>query len=155
VAGTRTNRTLLRALVWAVLFAFALLLTYRFLATVTTVALSLVTGVLLAVVLSGPVELLHRHKIPRPLALALIVAGILGLLGVGGLLLLPTLSEEASRFASSLPRALSDVGGRVRQLAQRFGVPIAKGSFSSSSLGERYARRWVVPWTSSAARPPC
>lgn len=132
--GTLTSRSLLRALLYAALLVFALFLAFRFVSAVATVALSLAAGFLLAVALSGPVEALHRRKVPRSLALALFILGALALLGLAGLLLLPTLSEQVSRFASALPGALSDLRGWVEGLASRLGVPIPKGDPSPSSL---------------------
>ena len=90
-------------------FAFALFLAYRFLATVSTLALSLAAVALLAVAASGPIEALTRRKVPRSLAVALVFLGGATLLLVGGLLLLPTLQEQVSAFVSSLPGALSQL----------------------------------------------
>jgi predicted PurR-regulated permease PerM len=120
---TLTNRGLLRA----VFVAFVLFLVYRFLATVAATVLLLGTALLVAVALSAPVEVLHRRKVPRPAAVALIVAVILIVLGVGSYLFLPTLAEQASQLTSSLPRALSQLGARARGLARELGVNIAGG----------------------------
>lgn len=118
-----TNRGLLRA----VFVAFALFLVYRFLATVAATVLLLGTGVLVAVALSAPVEALHRRKVPRPAAVALIVGGLLIALAVGGYLLLSTLTEQASQLVSSLPRALSQLVERARGFARELGFDIATG----------------------------
>src|SRR5918992_5182245 len=106
-----TNRGLLQA----VLVAFALFLVYRFLATVAATVLLLATGLLLAVALSAPVEALHRRKVPRPAAVALMVVIVLAVLGTGGYLLLPVLAEQASQLASSLPDALGQLVERARE----------------------------------------
>ena len=81
--SSSTSRNLLRTLLYAVLVAFSLFLTYRFLATIVTIALTLCVGLLLAVALSGPVEALHRRKVPRAAATALVflMAGVLFLGG--------------------------------------------------------------------------
>jgi predicted PurR-regulated permease PerM len=97
---TLTNRGLMRA----VFVAFILFLVYRFLVTVAATVLLLGTGVLVDVALSAPVEVLHRRKVPRPAAVALIVGGVLIFLGVGGYLLLSTLPEKASQLVTSLVR---------------------------------------------------
>ena len=96
---------------YAILLAFSLFLAYRFLATVATIALTIAVGMLLSVALSGPVEALHRRKVPRVLATASIFLVVGALLGLGGYLLLPVLAEQAYQFASSLPGALSQLGG--------------------------------------------
>jgi predicted PurR-regulated permease PerM len=120
---TLTNRGLLRA----VFVAFVLFLVYRFLATVAATVLLLGTGLLVAAALSAPVEVLHRRKVPRPAAVALIVGVIFIVLVVGGYLLLSTLTEQASQLLSSLPRALSQLVERARGLARELGVNIAGG----------------------------
>lgn len=114
------------------LLAAALILTYRFLATVTSVALLLATGLLLTVILSAPVEALHRRKIPRPAAV-LIVGGVaLFALVLGGYLLLPSIVEQVSQLVSSLPDAFSRLVGRVRGLARNLGVELGGGLGSLS-----------------------
>jgi hypothetical protein len=120
---TLTNRGLLRA----VILAFVLLLVYRFLAMVAATVLLLGTGLLVVAELSAPVEVLHRRKVPSPVAVALIVGVGFIVLVVGGYLLLSTLTEQASQLISSLPKALSQLGERARGLARELGVNIAGG----------------------------
>src|ERR687895_94598 len=104
--GRLASRDLLR--VGAVLFG--LFLVWRFLAEIAATALLLATGLLLAIALSGPVETLHRHKVPRPVASVLIALAAAILLGLGGYLLLPVLTEQASQLASAVPGAVSQLG---------------------------------------------
>lgn len=130
-----TNRGLLRA----VLLAFALFLAYRFLAGLTTILLLLAAALLLAVILSAPVEALHRRKLSRPLATGLIVLGVLGILGLAGLLLFPVLAQQASQVVSEMPRALSQLDERVRNLAQSYGLQVGSGGGSSLSSLSSYA----------------
>ncbi len=59
------------------LILLGFLLAWRFLSGIVTVVLVLLMGLLLAVALSGPVEALHRRKVPRPLATRLVCAGAL------------------------------------------------------------------------------
>ncbi len=106
------------------MLAFVLFLVYRFLAAVVVTALLLATGLLLAVALSAPVEALHRHKVPRTVAVAMIAAGILAALGLGAYLLLPVLTEQASQLASVLPRALSQLIERAQSLAHDLGIKV-------------------------------
>ncbi|MDP8939016.1 MAG: AI-2E family transporter [Actinomycetota bacterium] len=133
-----TNRGLLRA----ALVIFALFLTYRFITTVAAVALLLATGLLLAVALSAPVEALYRRKVPRPVAVALIVVLALAALGLAGLFLYPILAKQASQLAASLPDAFSQIMDRARALANRFGINVGGGSngVSAQTLA-RVARR--------------
>ncbi len=138
MGGTLTNRGLLRA----VLVAFALVVAYRFVAAVAAIVLLLATGLLLAVALSAPVEALHRRKVPRPVAVLLIVAIVLALLGLGGYLLFPVLAKQASQLASSLPDSLGQLVERARELARRFRIKVSGGGggISPSTLASA-ARR--------------
>lgn len=134
-----TNRGLLRA----VLVAFALLLSYRFLAVVTTTFLLLAAALLLAVILSAPVEALHRRGLSRSAATGLLVLVVLVVLGLGAYFLLPTLARQASQVVSGLPGALTQLLEQARALAQSYGFQIGGGgggSFISqavSSIGRR------------------
>src|SRR5918998_2816262 len=101
--GRLASRDLLR--VGAVLFG--LFLVWRFLAEIAATALLLATGLLLAIALSGPVETLHRHKVPRPVASGLIALAAAILLGLGGFLLLPVLGDPTQQFISPPPSAFS------------------------------------------------
>jgi predicted PurR-regulated permease PerM len=82
------------------------------------------------VALSGPVEWLHRHKVPRAAASVLILLGILTALLLSGYLFLPTLVEQTSQVASALPSAFS----HLDSLADRTGVPVGLDSPSSSTV---------------------
>ncbi len=72
--GTFSERGLLRTLVRASLVLLAAFLVWRFFAGIATVLLLLLVGVLMAVVLSAPVEALHRRKVPRPVSVGGMVA---------------------------------------------------------------------------------
>ena len=122
-----TDRGLARALLRAVLVAFALFLVYRSLAAVATTALLLATGLLLAVALSAPVEALHRRKVPRTVSVALIFLAGVSVLGATGYLLFPVLATQASQLASALPGALSQLAERSLSLARELGLNIGGG----------------------------
>ncbi len=128
------NRGLLRTLSYAILLAFSLFLAYRFLATIATIALTIMVGLLLAVAISEPVEALHRRKVPRVVATALIFLVAASLLGLGGYLLLPVLADQVYQFVSSLPAALYQLGSWAEDLASRFGVSVPSEDLSPSSL---------------------
>ncbi len=128
------NRSLLSTLLYMILLAFAIFLAYRFLTTIATIALTIMVGTLLAVALSGPVEALHKRKVPRATATALILSLAGALLGLGGYLLLPVLAEQTYQFVSYLPAALSQLAGWVEGLESRFGVPVSSEDLSLSSL---------------------
>jgi predicted PurR-regulated permease PerM len=123
--------------------AFALLLAYRFLATVAATVLLLATGLLLAVALSGPVEALHRRKVPRPISVVSLVLGVVAALALAGYLLLPVLVEQAAQLSSTLPDALSQLVERARELARRFGIRLGGGGGISPSTLASIARRLI------------
>ena len=135
-----TDRGLLRA----VLLGFVLLVVWRFAASVATVALLLATALMLAVALSAPVEALHRRKVPRPAAVATIVVALLAVLGIVGYLLLPTLAQELTLLASSLPDALQQVVERLREVANRLGIKIGGGGDGISPQTLASAARRVL-----------
>ncbi len=147
-----TDRGLLRAVV----VGFALLVVWHFATAVATVALLLATALLLAVALSAPVEALHRHKVPRPAAVAAIVVALLAVLGIVGYLLLPTLAQELALLASSLPDALQQLVERLRDLANRLGVKIGGGGggFRPKPWRAPRAGSSAASSASSAAWPP-
>lgn len=135
---TTFNRDLLRTLVWAGLVLFGVFLGWRFLAGVASVVLLILFGVLLAVILSAPVEALHRRKVPRAVSSPLIVLGILGILALVGYLFFPQLAQQSSQLSFGLPSALNDFIDRVQRLASSFGLNFASGGgFSFSDLARR------------------
>ena len=129
-----TNRGLLRTVLTLALVLFALFLVWRFVAGIASAVLVLLMGLFLAVALSGPVEWLHRHKVPRAAASVLILAGILTVLILSGYLFLPTLEEQTSQVTSTLPSAFSQLDSWLGSLADRTGVPVGLSSPSSSTM---------------------
>jgi predicted PurR-regulated permease PerM len=121
------------------LLLFGLLLVWQFLADVATIALLLATGLLLAVTLSGPVEVLRRRKIPRAVSAALILAGAALVLLLGGWLLWPVLQREVTTLAIAAPGASSYLQEKLSGLAEALGLNLSLGfsSFSTADLGRR------------------
>lgn len=153
--GAYPERGALRALLWAVSFAFALFLVYRFLTVVATVVLLLAVAALVAVAASGPIEALVRHRVPKTLAAAIVFLGASGLLVLGGALLLTAFEGQVLAFFSSLPAALSELSARVEGLAGRLGVPLPGGgdrsAFSLLAQARRLLGGGVVGIFSTAA----
>jgi len=110
-AGALTDRGLLRAVV----LLFGLFLAWRFLAEIATIILLLLLGLLLSVALSGPVEALHRRKVPRVWGTVITATGLLVPPGLGGYLLYPALAEQTSQLALTLPGTLSRLGERLEE----------------------------------------
>jgi len=141
VDRTPARRDLLHTLLWVVAFAFALFLVYRFLTGVVTVTLSLAIGALIAVAVSGPVEALHRRKVSRSLATALVFLGGAGIVGLGAYLLTTLFAEQVYDFFSTLPSALAALAERSEGLAERLGLPVPGGDDVSPSSVADPARR--------------
>src|SRR5215217_1743629 len=130
-----TNRAALRTALALALILFGLFLVWRFVAGIASAVLVLLMGLFLAVALSGPVEGLHRHKVPRAVASSLILVGILVVLTLLGYLFLPTLADQASQVTSALPSAFSRLDGWLERVADRAGVPVELSSLPSFVFG--------------------
>lgn len=141
--GPTTNRGLLRAALALALALFVLLLAWRFVAGIVTAVLVLAVGVLLAVALSGPVEVLHRRKIPRTAAAVGVVASILAFLVLGGYLFLPVLAEEMAQLVAALPLSLARINDWLEQAASRLGLPLGGENGPSLSTLVDWGRRLV------------
>ena len=140
--GPVTNRGLLRAALALALTLFVLFLAWRFLAGIATAVLVLLVGLLLAVALSGPVEALHRRKVPRAVASVSIVLGVLALVALGGYLFVPVMIEQIWQLVVALPFAFSRIGEWFEQLASSIGLPMfGDGSGPSLSTLISWGRR--------------
>lgn len=139
--GGVTNRGLLRAALALSLALFGLFLAWRFLAGIATAVLVLLVGLLLAAALSGPVEALHRRKVPRTVASVSIVLSILAVLGLGGYLFVPVLAEQIWQLVSNLPFAFSQISGWIESLGDRTGLPVGGGDGPSLSTLASWGRR--------------
>ncbi len=140
--GPVTNRGLLRAALALTLALFGLFLVWRFLAGIATAVLILLVGLLLAVALSGPVEALHRRKVPRVVASVSIVLGVLALAALGGYLFVPVMIEQIWQLVVTLPFAFSRIGEWFQQLAYSIGLPmLGDGSGPSLSTLISWGRR--------------
>ncbi len=130
---------LLRVLFQVLMVVVGLLLTWRFLAEIATIMLVLATGLLLAVILSGPVEMLRRRKVPRVISSVSILAALALALALGGWLLMPVLEREITALVSTLPGALSYVREQINELASALGLAASfdLSSLSPSNLGRR------------------
>jgi predicted PurR-regulated permease PerM len=141
VNGHVTDRGLLRAALTLALALFGLFLAWRFLAGIATIVLVLLVGLLLAVALSGPVEALHRYKIPRIVASVAIILSILAVSCFGGYLFVPVLTEQIWQLVSTLPFAFSQFGAWVERFGDRTGLPFGDGEGPSLSTLASWGRR--------------
>jgi predicted PurR-regulated permease PerM len=129
------DRGLLRTLLWAGVVLFGLFLLWEFLAGIASAVLLMLLGVLLAVLLSAPVEALHRRKVPRGVSSPLIVVGTLAILILTVYLFFPEFQRQGTELTSQLPMAIADLMGRVSNLASAFGLNLGGSGPTSDSLG--------------------
>lgn len=129
--GPITDRGLLRAALAFAAALFVLFLAWRFLAGIATVALS------------GPVEWLHRRKVPRAVAAVSIILGLLVALVLVGYLFLPVLVRQAAQLVSALPFTLDRAVGFLGRLAGGIGLPFGGEDSPSLSALADLGRRVV------------
>lgn len=122
-----------RGLLLAVVAAFGLFVAWDFLAGIATIMLALLTGVLLAVALSAPVEMLSRRKVPRPLGVVVVVVAFSAAVGLAGYLLLPELRNQYSQVSFVFPSS-------IETITNRFGG-FGSGSDLSTSTLVSWGRR--------------
>jgi len=68
----------------------------------------LLMGAIVAFILSPPVQWLHRHHVPRPLAILLVYVALLGVVGLLGYLLINPLVNQVTKLATNLPQQLKN-----------------------------------------------
>lgn len=135
----RAARGLFQMLLWAGVVLFGLFLLWRFLTGVASAVLLLLLGVLLAVVLSAPVEALERRKVPRSVSSPLIVVGSLGAMALAVYLFFPEFQRQGSELSSQLPNAMGDLLSRLREFAGTFGLNLGGETGSpAASLIHKY-----------------
>ncbi len=134
-----TEQGLRRVLFQTLMTLFGLLLIWRFLTEVATIVLVLVTGLLLAVMLSGPVEILRRYKVPRGVSSVSLLFVFALVLAVGGWLLMPVLEREVTALISTLPGAFTYVNEQAGELVNELGIGASfdLSSLSPSNFGRR------------------
>lgn len=93
----------------------------------------------IAVGLEPVVALLHRHRIPRPLAVAIVSVGVLAVVAGFLALAIPPLVDEGSKLVNNAPRYLQDLNDRssfVGHLNRQFHlVSHLKKALSGTGVG--------------------
>lgn len=88
---------------------FLVLLTFWVLTQIEVVLILGLFGLLLGTILEGPVRKLEARHIPRPAAIFLIYAAIIGSLVLLIFLIIPPISEQAGDFQTELPETLREL----------------------------------------------
>jgi predicted PurR-regulated permease PerM len=94
------------------------------------------------VALSGPVEVLHRRKVPRPAAVGLVVLGLILPVGLAGYLFFPEIERQALELSFALPDALDQLGRQLSDLTGRFGLNVGAVDLSTATLVD-WSRRLI------------
>jgi len=95
---------------------------------------------ILAYICSPPVAWLERHRLPRPVAVLLVIFLLAGILVVLGLILLPLLTEEAQQLAIRLPEIIALINQNwMSWFREHFGIQFTldPASFSKLMLDNR------------------
>ena len=108
-----------RLLHTAILIVLGLVVLFLFI-HLRELAIMLVLAGVLAFILDGPVERLS-HRIPRPLAIALVYLGLVALLTLAGALLIPRIVRQAGLLVRHLPEYADQAKQWAGNLTARFG----------------------------------
>lgn len=76
---------------------------------VQLVVVLVVLAILFATIIERPVLALHRRRVPRPLSILAVYVMIIGGIALAGLLVAPTISDEAQRFRDEAPAQLREL----------------------------------------------
>jgi predicted PurR-regulated permease PerM len=88
---------------------FIVLAALYVLVKIQLVVVLVILAILFATIIERPVMALHRRRIPRPLSILAVYVMIIGSLVLAGLLVAPTVSDEADRFREEAPVQLLEL----------------------------------------------
>ncbi len=88
---------------------FLVLVTFWVLTQIELVLILGLFGLLLGTILEGPVRKLEARHIPRPAAILLIYAAIIGSLVLLGFLIFPPIADQAGDFQTEVPERLREL----------------------------------------------
>ncbi len=76
---------------------------------VQLVIVLVILAVLFATIIERPVMALHRYRVPRPLSILAVYVMIIGTIVLAGVLVAPTIADEANSFRTDAPAQLRDL----------------------------------------------
>jgi predicted PurR-regulated permease PerM len=88
---------------------FIVLAALYVLVKIQLVVVLVVLAILFATIIERPVMALHRRRIPRPLSILAVYVLIIGGIVLAGLLVAPTVADEADRFREEAPSQLREL----------------------------------------------
>jgi predicted PurR-regulated permease PerM len=125
----RTDR--LQTLIWSALGLSILWLLYL----LGPILSPFLLAGILAYICAPPVAWLERHRLPRPIAVLLVMLLLAGILVILLLILLPLVTEEAQQLASRLPEVIELINQNwMPWLKEHFGIQFKLDPASFSKL---------------------
>jgi predicted PurR-regulated permease PerM len=88
---------------------FLVLILFWIVTRVEYVIVLVLFGLLLGTILEGPVRRIEARRVPRPAAIFMIYAGIIGLLVLAVFLIIPVIADQADEFREDVPAQLQEL----------------------------------------------
>jgi predicted PurR-regulated permease PerM len=111
-----------RVVYLGVLLLFALAVGAYFVYQIGAVVLTLLLALLLAIIVSAPVNYLTRWGLGRGLALAMVTGATVLCLGLVGLVMAPTVQQQAEQFGDTVPALLADAEALAEEWQEALGL---------------------------------
>ena len=113
---------------------FALLLGGYFVYRITGVVLAILLTILLAIILSAPVNYLHRRGLPRAWGMLAVIAALAATLWIFGLAVVPVVEAQSRQLVATFPELLQEAVALFNRVQGFFGlgarISLDGGSFS-------------------------
>ena len=113
---------------------FALLLGGYFVYKITGVVLAFLLTILFSIILSAPVNYLHRRGLPRAWGMLAVIAAFAAALWLFGLAVVPAVKAQSSQLVAAFPELVDEALGLFNRVQGFFGlgarVSLDGGSFS-------------------------
>jgi predicted PurR-regulated permease PerM len=93
---------------------FLVLIAAYVLLKIQLVLVLVVLAILFATIIERPVMALHRRRVPRPLSILAVYVMIIGGLTLAGILVAPTIQDEAQRFRDEAPEQITELRNEWR-----------------------------------------
>ena len=129
---------------------FALLLGGYFVYKITGVVLAFLLTILLSIILSAPVNYLHRRGLSRAWGMLAVLAAFAVALWIFGLAVVPAVEAQSSELVAAFPTLVNEALGLVNRVQGFFGLG-ASVSLDGASLSELGRRALTGNAVSTAA----
>lgn len=128
-----------RTVYGGIALVFALLLGGYFFYRITGVVLAFLLTILLAIILSAPVNFLHRRGLPRAWGVLAVVAALAGALWLFGLAVVPAVESQSRQLVADFPVLLEEALALFNQFQRFFGLEaqFSLNGESFSNLGQQ------------------